>query len=220
MQPAVDTVFDVAAWFMDRALNDNEYLQPQKMHRLLFLAQGYFGVAYAGRLLMPAIFIAEEMGPTEPNIYRVFALGRPSCELNTRFPTAIENFLDGVWRRFGPYSANKLNQIILSNDAYVAAIAKGSKSIIDNEELFASLTKGRKNEETPEIDQVIRERVLKSQTGKPVSVKPWIPSRAKPGQKTVNPPGAQKKRAAAKPQAEVDPKTAALQEFLKRRQQR
>ena len=42
MQPAVFSTFDVAFWFADTALNNNEYLQPQKLHRLLFLSQAYF----------------------------------------------------------------------------------------------------------------------------------------------------------------------------------
>ena len=36
--PVCDSTFDVVFWFMDRALNDKEYLQPGKMHRLLYLA--------------------------------------------------------------------------------------------------------------------------------------------------------------------------------------
>ena len=45
MTPAVQSSFDVAYWFFDRALNENEYIQPQKLHRLMFLAPAYFAVA-------------------------------------------------------------------------------------------------------------------------------------------------------------------------------
>ncbi len=36
MPAAVESAFDVAFWFADVALNENEYLQPQKLHRLMF----------------------------------------------------------------------------------------------------------------------------------------------------------------------------------------
>ena len=70
-KPVLNTVFDAAFRFIDLALNDNEYLQPQKLHRLLYLAQAYYGANYHGNMLMPAIFVAEEFGPVEPNLYAV-----------------------------------------------------------------------------------------------------------------------------------------------------
>ena len=54
MSPAVDSTLDVVFWFIDRGMADREYLQPQKLHRLLYLAQAYFAIANYGRKLMPA----------------------------------------------------------------------------------------------------------------------------------------------------------------------
>ena len=39
MPAAVDSAFELAFWFCDRALNDGEYLQPIKMHYLMYLSQ-------------------------------------------------------------------------------------------------------------------------------------------------------------------------------------
>ena len=100
--PAVESSFDVAYWFIDRALNENEYLQPQKLHRLMFLSQAYFAVAYRGRLLMPAVFVADEFGPTEPNVFRACAIQRPAIETK-RLPEIVTHFLDSIWRRFGQH---------------------------------------------------------------------------------------------------------------------
>ena len=86
MQPAVFSTFDVAFWFSDTALNHNEYLQPQKLHHLLFLSQAYYSVAYGGRKLMPAVFIAEEGGPVEPNMYKAFSKGRPDVDAELFLP--------------------------------------------------------------------------------------------------------------------------------------
>ena len=54
MPADVENAFDIAFWFADTALNENQYLQPQKLQRLLFIAQAYYTVAFNGRKLMPA----------------------------------------------------------------------------------------------------------------------------------------------------------------------
>lgn len=111
MPADVENAFDIAFWFADTALNENEYLQPQKLQRLLFIAQAYYTVAFNGRKLMPAVFIAEEMGPIEPNIYIAFSKGRPDIDARLFLPHDVETFLDGIWRRFGHHSAERLNKM-------------------------------------------------------------------------------------------------------------
>lgn len=91
MPADIETAVDVAIWFADQALNHNEYLQPQKLQRLLYLAHGYYAVAFKGHTLMPAFFVAEEMGLVEPNIFKVFAKGRPDVDTNLFLPTASDN---------------------------------------------------------------------------------------------------------------------------------
>ena len=62
MRPtAVESCFEIAFWFLDRALNDGEYLQPPKLQRLMYLAQAYFAVVQNGAKLMPATFVAHDM---------------------------------------------------------------------------------------------------------------------------------------------------------------
>ena len=55
MPTDVDIAFKVAFWFENIALKDDEYLQPQKMHRLLFISQAYYAVINNGQKLMPAV---------------------------------------------------------------------------------------------------------------------------------------------------------------------
>ena len=126
---AVDSAFDIAYWFIDRALNDNEYLQPQKMQRLMYLSQAYFAVAYRGRRLMPALFVADEFGPIEPNVFRACAIQRPAIEPKP-LPEAVSHFLDSIWRRFGPHSAEYLNRLVNAHPPYYDAIAKGPRTEI------------------------------------------------------------------------------------------
>src|SRR6185437_10665556 len=100
---AVASCFEGAFWFLDRAQSDGEYLQPQKLQRLMFLAQAYFGVLQHGAKLMPATFIAAEDGPIEPTVFRAFARGKPLVDLE---PVAEvpKHILDSIWRQFGAHS--------------------------------------------------------------------------------------------------------------------
>ncbi len=191
MPAAVETMFDVAAWYMDHALNDNEYLQPMKMHRLLYLSQAYFGLAYHGRKLAPGVFVADEMGPIEPHVARAFEQGRPSFYLNPVLPGPVETFLEGIWRRFGPYSADKLADITKKTPAYQRAIKKGKLTEIPFEEMVRSFAKSK---EAPSVDKVLKPRVLRSQDGRPVKVSSWAPGLRKVAQATPLPSQQKKKK--------------------------
>lgn len=172
---AVESVFDVASWFVDTALNNNEYLQPQKLHRLLFLAQAYYAVTTKGRRLMPAVFVASEMGPIEPNLYTAFSKGRPDMEVNLFMADGVEEFLDTIWRRFGHHSADRLTQMTKATTAYRAARKLGLRAEITLASMWVSFNKAT---DTPAADQVFRPKVMRSHTGRPVTVKAWTPGKA------------------------------------------
>jgi uncharacterized phage-associated protein len=181
MAAAVDSSFDIAYWFVDRALNENEYIQPQKTHRLMYLSQAYFAVAYLGRMLMPAVFVADPLGPIEPNVFRACALQRPAIDV-VPLPTPIDQFLDSIWRRFGPLSADSLSRHVNGHPPYQDALAKGPKTEIPLAAMIDFY--GRKASADPErsarsgappVEQVLRPRVMVSQDGKPVSVHRWVP---------------------------------------------
>jgi len=184
MPAAVDSTFDVAFWFSDTALDRNEYLQPQKLHRLLFLSQGYFAVAFNGRKLMPAVFVAEEMGPIEPNIYRAFTRGRPSIDVEMFLPMEVETFLDNIWRRFGQISAERLTEMSKNSLAYRQARKRGRRAEISLESMRLSFTRA---DETPALDQVVRPKIMRSQTGQPVTVTAWKPGLKRASGKPVRP---------------------------------
>ncbi len=180
MQPAVFSTFDVAFWFADTALNHNEYLQPQKLHRLLFLSQAYYSVAYGGRKLMPAVFIAEEGGPIEPNMYKAFSKGRPDVDAELFLPQEVESFLESIWRRFGHHSPENISRIAKETLAYRQAYKKARGTEITIEAMRLSFSRA---EEAPALDQVIKPKVMRSQSGKPVTVKAWVPGAKRAGGK-------------------------------------
>ncbi len=173
---AVKSSLDVVFWFNDRALNDREYLQPQKLHRLLYLAQAYFSIAYPGRKLMPAVFVTDEFGPVEPTIFHVFAYGPPHMVEPNRIPEPVDHFLDSIWRRFGASSADQLTQRVVQHIPVAEAMRKG----VGEEIPFAEMLKFYSSEAAarrgaPPVDQVLRPRVMRSQGGKPVNVTAWRP---------------------------------------------
>ncbi len=176
MPADVENAFDIAFWFADTALNENEYLQPQKLQRLLFIAQAYYTVAFNGRKLMPAVFIADEMGPIEPNIFAAFSKGRPEVDARLFLPNDVDTFLDGIWRRFGHHSTDRLNKMVKETTAYKQAFNIGNRAEINLDAMRLSFARA---EQTPGVAQVVKPKVLRTQSGKAVAVKAWIPGTKK-----------------------------------------
>jgi uncharacterized phage-associated protein len=106
---AVDSCFDVAFWLLDRTLDDGEYLQPQKMHRLMFLSKAYYASARYDEKLMPASFIIGPEGPIEPTVFRAIERGRPMADTSS-LEEHVEHVLDSVWRQFGSKSVERLTK--------------------------------------------------------------------------------------------------------------
>jgi uncharacterized phage-associated protein len=179
MTIAVKSCLDVVFRLSDQALNDREYIQPQKLHRLLYLAQAYFAVAYNGRKLMPATFVTDSFGPVEPTVFHVFAYGRPHMIEPHPVSEQVGHFLDGIWRRFGPLSADKLTRKVAEHPPVAMAMAKGINVEIPFAtmvEFYSSEAASRKaGAGVDSVDQVVRPRVMRSQSGKPVSVVAWKP---------------------------------------------
>ena len=172
MPADLESAFDVAFWFCDQALNSNEYLQPQKLHRLLFLAQGYYAVAFEGRKLMPAVFVADEIGPLEPNVFKAFSRGRPDVDIDLFISAEIESYLRGIWNRFGHMQADRLTRLTKGTTAYKQAFRRGNRAEIPLDAMRLSFTRA---ESAPGVARVVKPKVMVTQTGRPVKVKSWVP---------------------------------------------
>jgi uncharacterized phage-associated protein len=182
---AVASCFEVAFWFLDRAQSDGEYLQPQKLQRLMFLAQAYFGVLQHGAKLMPATFIAAEDGPIEPTVFRAFAHGKPLVDLE---PVAEvpKHILDSIWRQFGAHSTDHLGKLVRKHPPYLDALSAGPGAEIAFEAMIdfygtQSLSRRRGGavaaKDVPSAEKVLRPKVMRNHSGKPVSVNRWMPKR-------------------------------------------
>lgn len=185
MRPtAVDSSFEVAFWFLDRAIEDGEYLQPQKLQRLLYLAQAYFGVLQNGLKLMPATFVAREEGPVEPTIFKALARGRPAVDLSP-IDEVPRHVLDSVWRQFGAHSVDYLDKLIRRHPPFADALAAGVSTEITLEsmiEFYGTQGTGRKSvqveaKDAPSASKVLRPKVMRNHSGKPVSTTRWMPKR-------------------------------------------
>ena len=177
-KPVLHTVFEAAFRFIDLALNDNEYLQPQKLHRLLYLAQAYYGANYHGNMLMPAIFVAEEFGPVEPNLYAVMEECRPDVRLKAIDPKTT-HFLESIWSQFGHHTVEHLSMTVRNHPPFTKAYKEGLGTIIPYDELVDFYASVRKTANTPEAKEVVRPRVMRSHSGKPVATTDWLPRRIK-----------------------------------------
>lgn len=179
---ACDSLFDIAFWFLDRALEDGEYLQPQKLQRLLYLSQAYYGVLSRGQRLMPCLFLATVLGPVEPTSWRILESGKPQLVPHP-LSDEVRHFLDSIWRRFGAHGADYLARMIMSHPPFQEALAMGKRCEISLESMVAYY--GRKThspdagdlKSAPSVDQVLRPKVMRSHKGKPVNVTSWVPKK-------------------------------------------
>lgn len=178
--PVCDSVFDVVFWLLDRALEDGEYLQPQKMQRLMYLAQAYWGAVSRGQRLMPCVFVTSALGPVEPTSWRVLEQGRPFID-HKKPNSQVSHFLDSLWRRFGAHTPEYLTKLVMSHPPYKDALEVGPRAEVTLEAMIAYY--GRRpgaeepSTEAPPLDAVLRPRVMRSHKGKPVSVHRWVPKR-------------------------------------------
>ncbi|TVR99053.1 MAG: hypothetical protein EA406_04950 [Rhodospirillales bacterium] len=174
MPAACKTAFEVAFWFLDAALNDNEYLQPQKLQRLMFFAQAYFGALHGGRKLMPAVFVADELGPLEPNVHLALSRGRPDLQVDVCLPDEALTTLKGIWRRFGHHSSERLSCLARESRAYREAREHG----LGSELAFDAMCQGvAEAAALPSPQRIAGARVLFTQAGKPVVAERWMPGK-------------------------------------------
>jgi uncharacterized phage-associated protein len=171
MPADLNNAFDVSIFFDDMALKEGIYLQPQKLHRLLFLSQAYYAVAF-NRKLMPAIFIADELGPVEPNVYLAFSKGRPDIDADLFLPFEAQSFLESIWQRFGTYSVERLSKITNETPAYKNARGRGDRAEITLTEMKNSF---KKPEQAPSVDQLVKPKIMRTQSGRAVQVESWAP---------------------------------------------
>ena len=172
MAPALDSVFDLAFWFYDQGLNNSEYIQPAKLHSLLFISQAYYASISDGEKLFPALFLAGESGPIEPSVEAAWFRGRPVFGEQKQLSSDTLTFILSVWRRFGHHSTDYLVKLCSKTSAYEAAIGRGLRSEIFLKNMINDF---KKPDYAHDADKFLKPRTARSHTGRTVTIKTWNP---------------------------------------------
>lgn len=85
----------------------------------------------------------------------------------------VEGFMESIWSRFGNYSSERLTEMTKETLAFKQALRHGPRSEISLESMMHSFIRAN---ETPSVDQVVKPKIMRSQTGKPVAVQAWNPA--------------------------------------------
>ena len=173
----IRSVFEAVHRFYDHALDDGEYLQPQKLHRMLYLAQAYWGATHYGKPLYPAVFIADERGPMEPNVDAEMEHFRPDVTMHP-LPEAVRHFVESIWRQFGHHGVEHLTRTLMDHPPFQQAFRQERGSVIDFGEMAAFYARAR-TRTAPRPERILRPRVMRNAQGKPVATSAWAPRKLK-----------------------------------------
>ncbi len=133
--PASRSTFEVAYWFQLRCDSAGESLPPQRLHYLLYLTHAHYAAEHRGRKIMPATFLATEVGPVEPNVHLLFDGGRLAVEA-TSPPGHVEDYLAEIWSRYGTKSVQQLQSLVDRDGAWRGVLRKGALLEIPVELLY------------------------------------------------------------------------------------
>lgn len=133
--PASRSTLDVAWWFQARCESAGETLSARRIHYLLYLTQAHYVAEHRGQKIMPATFLATEVGPVEPNIHQLFTGGRFVLEANDP-PRQVEDYLVEIWNRFGGKTLKQLEALVERDGAWRPVFRKGPLLEIPAELLY------------------------------------------------------------------------------------
>ncbi|MBR1605122.1 MAG: hypothetical protein IJ660_03335 [Alphaproteobacteria bacterium] len=169
--PATDSSLDVAYWFFNRAERDDIYLETEKIHHLLFMAQNRYAKQHTDTLLMPCVFLCDDKGFFEPTLKKIFSLGRPFIP-TVKFKNQISSFLEEIWQEYGHLSLSQFSQLITRMPCYTQCQRNGNP-ITNAAASFIDKTTVQATQDRSSHD-LSRKKMLVSQNG-PVLVSQWLP---------------------------------------------
>lgn len=168
--PHINSILSAANWFFRKADSSDIYLENDKLHHLLFLAQIHFSVGHNGEYLFPGIFVCDNKGFHEPNLAHMLTFGMPLMEA-PKFDKEIHTFLELIWKKYSPMSKLQLEDFVKNSDAYNKYFKSGQLTPASLEEL-TPLFKGTASSAPHNTSK--KRKVMLSQNG-PVVVSQWHP---------------------------------------------
>lgn len=175
--PAANSSLDVANWFFKKAEVDGWYLETEKLHHLLFLAQTHYALANNYAYLMPSLFVTDENGFTEPGLAKALSFGRPLMPA-PRFDSAVNNFLDLIWQKYASMSIRELSGFIKNSASYTENYQPGHRHVVPLETMAARFKSSINPRSLDRAVSMTSKKILISQNG-PVAVSKWQPRKLK-----------------------------------------
>lgn len=116
-QPAVSSVLEVANWFTGKAENSKIYLEGDKLHALIFLAQVHYAIQHNMQYLIPSLFICDDDGFFEPTFKKLAEFGMPLMG-KPQIDEPTSAFLDLIWKKYADKNAFELISLVKDSQAY------------------------------------------------------------------------------------------------------
>lgn len=164
---ATDSAIDVAYWFFERSEKDGMFLENDKLFHLIFAAQVSYAQKYNRELLMPSIFIVDENGFIEPNLKKIFSLGRPFMP-PVKLDDKVVAFLEAVWQKYAKITNSAMEIMIKNTPAYKDNYQTDTRNVVEVNKILNLF-----NAPISKTDDE-RKKMLISQNG-PVMVSKWKP---------------------------------------------
>jgi uncharacterized phage-associated protein len=139
------TADDIAGWFIDFNkkfvdTEDAELISPMKLQKLLYYAQGAF-IAIDGAPLFDDDIEVWDHGTVVPSVYRKYKkYGAGGIDENESGGKAVFDehtraMLQGVYEKYGMYSASRLRNMTHSEPPYIKAAEAGDNAVISKESM-------------------------------------------------------------------------------------
>ncbi|NVJ45607.1 MAG: DUF4065 domain-containing protein [Cytophagia bacterium] len=134
--------FDIAKEFLKLAKEEGSVVDPMKLLKLTYIAQGYY-LAFWNKPLYNNRIEAWKYGPVIPDLYRVtkrFGYGQVDSDLvdlyaENELGKDEQGFLKALWGHYGSLSGLELSSLTHQNDSpWKLAYKEGERAtLIDNE---------------------------------------------------------------------------------------
>lgn len=121
--PVIGSALDAAIWFILKSASARVALDPRKLNLLLYLAQAGYAAAHDGAALMPAVFIAHEEGPREPNVTMALQAGL-AAPPEPDIAGVGQRILDTMWERYGVMPLVGLQRLVAADGLWKATLEK------------------------------------------------------------------------------------------------
>lgn len=171
---AAKSALDVANWFFKKAEASRVYLEEDKLHPLVFLAQAHYALKNGMQYLVPGLFVCDNGGIFEPNLKKILEFGMPLMG-EPELSNEVKEFLELVWHKYAAKNAFELIGIIKASPAY-------RKHHVKDETVLLTLEDMAQNFGAPTEPQTAK-KIRISQNG-PVVVSEWQPRKLNAAKKS------------------------------------